>query len=242
MMYPDTLSSVTVVNNSAYEVRYKPAPSLPPRYIGYRVKHRVEPGARQTPNGMPEVDPSLNIVNIPFTEAMQLLSWEVMHTLNPTITKKQWRAVFGDNRAYTNDNGYGGNEILRDYVNGLNLDAVDASGKPALPKLMKGIIAGGAFVRGVMDTNFLTITPGVGAVDTRVALPSVQQVIDNHWYFVATTAKYNADGVWNVGNFPQGNGGPVAVVYFLNAPARYTASWFQSWDDGALPDPLKIYL
>jgi len=207
----------------------------PPRYIGYRVKHSPEPGARITPNGMPEVDPSLNIVSIRFTKEMQLLSWEVMHTLNPTITKNQWRAVFTTHRAYTNQNGFGDDVPRADYVNGLDLDG-------ELPRLMKAIIAGGAFVRGVMSATELTVTPGIGAVDSRVPMPTAQQVMDNHWYFMATTAKYNAEGEWRVNDFPQGNGGPVAVVFFLNAPARYTASWFQNWNGDSLPDPYKLYL
>lgn len=206
-----------------------------PYYIGYRVKHAVEPGARVTPNGEPEVDPSINIDSIKFTREMQLLSWEVMHKRNLTITKSQWRAVFSTHRAYTNQQGFGDDTPRADYVNGLDLNG-------ELPRLMKAIIAGGAFVRGVMDSKYLTVTPGVGAVDTRKPLPTAQEVIDKHWYFVATTAKYSAEGEWHVNDFPQGNGGEVAIVYFLDQPAQYTKSWFQPWEGDALPNPYRLYL
>jgi hypothetical protein len=205
-----------------------------PRFVGYRVKHRVEPGARWTPNGMPEVNPSINISGIDFTREMQLLSWEVMHIINPTISKEKWRVVYGTTTAYTNGQGFGDDIPRADYVNGIDLSG-------GLPKIMKGIVAGGAFVRGVLGSE-MVITPGVGAVDCTKPLPTAQEVIEKNMYFLATTARYSASNVWTVNHFPQGEGGPVAIVYFLNQPARYLASWFDTWDSDAPPDPLKVYL
>jgi hypothetical protein len=229
MTFPDV---VTIAGQTYIP---KPAPVVVPRWVGWRVKHRSEPGARQTPNGMPEVNPSINIAGIPFTREMQILSWEVMHLINPTITEGKWRAVFDDDRAYTNEQGFSnGDDPRADYINGQDLGA-------ELPKLMRAILAGGAFIRGAMGSE-LTVTPGIGAVDCTKPLPSAQEVIDRHWYFDATTARYNAAGEWCVNPFPQGSGGPVAVVYFLNQPARYVGSWFAPWDSEVLPDPYKVYL
>jgi hypothetical protein len=221
---------------TAYGIRYIPEVSaaLPPRFVGWRVKHHTEPGARWTPNGMPEVNPSLNITGIEFTREMQILSWEVMHTINPAITKSKWRVVYGNTTAFTNGQGFGDNDPRRDYVNGVDLDG-------ALPKLMKAIVAGGAFLQGVKGSDMVT-TPGVCAVDCTKPLPTAQEVIDRHWYFMATTARYNAAGQWVVNHFPQGSSGPVAIVYFLSQPARYVSSWFAEWNSDVLPDPLKIYL
>jgi hypothetical protein len=210
-------------------------PEPTPRYVGHRVKHASEPGARQTPNGMPEVNPSENINGIDFTREMQLLSWEVMRTINPLITKHKWRVVYATSTAFTNGQGFVDSSDPRaDYVNGISLDA-------PLPRLMKGIVSGGAFLRGVMGSEFV-VTPGVGAVDCTKPLPTAQEVIQRRLYFEATTARYNSEGVWSVNPFPQGGSGPVAIVYFLNTPARYVSSWFQPWEEDFLPDPYKVYL
>lgn len=220
---------ITLSNGSRYTSQ-TPAP----HYSGYRALYDCEGGrlAPTTPN--PRVVPSLNYAGVDFTEAMQLLSWELMQRTNPSITKKQWRAVYAGGRAFTNQNGFdmvdrNGNPLppRADFVNRLDTTA-------DLPRLMKGIICQGNFYHGEMVSGDFVITPGRGAIDTTKALPDVQTVLNNNWYFAATTG---AAGSYS--NFPQGGGGPVAIPLFLSSAANYTGAWFASWNSDVLPNVLK---
>lgn len=217
-----TLPSPLYLNGSQY--------STQERYIGFRALFGSE-GGRVTPDKMPCVIPSLNVAGIDFTQAMQWQSFHLMRSAAPLVDGKHWRAVYGGHRAFTNGQGYDmPGDPRRDYVNGSNLNS-------PFPKLMKAIICEGNFFRGELDGDELVMTPGVHAIDGNQDMPSVQTILDNHWYFVATTRSGE-----NIGNFPQGFGAPVLIPFILKQEARYEARFFVRWEVDTLPDPLKVYL
>lgn len=194
------------------------------RFTGYRCLHYKE-GGLPNPVGMPNVRPAENAPPVPFTPELQDLSWRFMTFKNPTVSRDEWGGVFRSDTAFCNDNGVETNHA----------------------KLMKATICSGMFIRGRVENGYLVCTPGIDAIDANKPLPSVQQILDNNWYFVATTGM-GKEGVFN---FPQGDGGPIFVIYVLTEPVyypiqkvdetgRYTN--FARWDADFLPDPLRYYL
>ena len=205
----------------------KTAPA-PPAFIGWRCLHQKE-GGLSNPDRMPVVRPSVNAPPIKFTEAMQLLSYE-LNAFNPLFTREKWCVVYGTGTAFTNQNGFlDDNDIRADFVNRKNL------GEP-LPKLMKAIICGGMFIRGEVTGNQLRCIPGIHAIDASKAMPGIEEIKARNWYFTATTRR----GA-RVNNFPQGMGQPVLIPYFLIEPVVYPLQWFERWESNELPDPLKVY-
>jgi hypothetical protein len=204
--------------------------SLPAkRYTGWRCLHIVEGGYQSDPDGQPEVRPSFNAPSIEFTKSMQLLSWELM-SRNSNITKNKWRVVYGNTTAFTNGQGYfKSGDPRADWVN--NIDTQYRS-----PRLMKAIICGGMFGKWDRIGDELIGVPGVHGIDARKPMPTVDEVLARHWYFTATTCKYP-----NVSHFPQGQGQPVLIPYFLVEPTPYPLQWFARWDEEYLPDPIKLY-
>lgn len=223
MNYPE---SVTIAGRE-----YIPKPAPPAfKYIGWRCLHVAE-GGYPSANGMPEVRPSINIGGIYFNQAMQLISFDLMKSAAPTVTGDKWRAVYDGGRAFTNNQGFNmAGDPRADYINKRDIGRED-------PKLMKAIICGGMFVRGIAAGDELIISPGVGAIDGNKPIPDYKTVLANNWYFTATTQK---DG--KVSNFPQTAGNPCLIPYILKQPARYPLAWFVPWEADTLPDPLKVYL
>jgi hypothetical protein len=205
-----------------------PPPLTPTRYTGWRLLYTGE-GGNDNPLNMPAVAPSFDAQPIPFTETLQLLSWQLMQRLNPTITSMQWRSVYRYDRAFTNFNGFDDpNNACADYVNRLDLGA-------PLPKLMKAIICSGSLYDGIVEGDKLVMYPGVHAMDAATPV-SVDELIRRRWYFLATSWT-GKGGV----HFPQGNGDVVPIPYIIRARTEYPLAWFQRWDREYLPDPLKIY-
>ncbi len=205
------------------------------RYVGFRCLHIGEGGYQSDLNN-PEVRPSFNAPAIPFTKDMQLLSF-ALNRHNPSYTGEKWRSVHWFKRAFNNNNGFDDpGDPRRDYVNGRDLQAVFANGLPALPKMMKAIICGGMFIRGDVANGELVCMPGVHAIDATKPMPTVDEVLARNWYFAAVTADEDS-----VVHFPQGNGLPVLIPYFLAVQVTYPLSWFEPWDSSVLPNPLKIY-
>lgn len=208
--------------------------SYPKKYIGWRCLHWRE-GGLDNPIGMPCVRPSVNAPPIVFTGEMQIKSYKLNLT-NPLFTGEKWRVVYAETTAFTNENGFDGDTIYRDYVNSRNLEAVFYDGTPALPKLMKAIICGGMFIRGEVEGENLVCTPGIHGIDTNKPIPDVETILKNNWYFYATT------GGWNkVSHFPQGGGNPVLIPYCLKQKVSYPLKWFTRWEDNTLPDPIRFY-
>lgn len=154
---------------------------------------------------------------IPFTKTMQWLSWFLMSKVNPTVTMKQWGAVYAGDRWGTNGNGWDNSlepdDQRRDYVQDRYLGYPD-------PKLMDALIFAGSVYSGEEDEHHVIMRPGVDGIDVLRPLPGVDEVIARGWYMLA---KINTNPP---AHFPQGNGGPVAIPYFLIEPAMYPKSWF----------------
>jgi hypothetical protein len=159
---------------------------------------------------------------------MQWLSFN-LNRHNPAFTPSNWRAVYWDGRAFTNGNGFDApGDPRADFVN-------DRDVNDPLPRLMKAIICGGMFIRGEVQGLNLYCTPGVSGIDVSKPMPTVDEVLERNWYFTAVTA---GDVIHQ---FPQGGGLPVLIPYFLIVPVVYPLTWFERWESGALPDPLRIY-
>ena len=200
-------------------------------YDGWRCLHMAE-GGLDNPTGMPVVRPSANAKPILFKQDMQLRSYEIncSNPGMPDLAKNKWRAVYGNNVAFTNGQGYGKkNDPRRDYVNKMDLTK-------NYPKLMKAIICGGMFIRGYAEGSNLVCYPGIHAIDANKPTPPVQTIIDNNWYFTATTG-----GMKSIHNFPQRGGYPILIPFFLIEPTPYPLKWFERWQSNTLPDPLKFY-
>lgn len=205
--------------------------TTPPVYVGYRCKHKGEPGAPNNPtnSGDPEVRPSDWQNGIAFTEELQRLSFDLMRWGNSLITAADWRVVYKNDVMLTNNQSWGENQVRADYINGLNLDA-------PLPKLMKVTICGGSLYGGIPEGDELTFRPGVDGIDANgAAIPPLETVIKNGWYFHAVT--WIRDGV--IAHFPQGHGGKVLIPLVLTIPVSYPLAWFERWDGVELPDPLR---
>lgn len=202
-------------------------------YSGWRVLHAAE-GGYPNPNGFPAVHPGDN-ANIPvqMTKEIQLMSYELNEG---RITKLKWRALYGSTVAFTNGQSWY-QRVCKDYVNNRDLLAMEDD-KPSLPKLMKGIIMSGMFVRGdvIRDEgkDWLEVTPGIGAIDATKLLPTLQEIKDMGWYMRAITSADNPNNIL-------GSTVPLLVPYLLNAPTRYPLEWFEPWNEDFLPDPIKFY-
>jgi hypothetical protein len=200
------------------------------RYTGWRCLHIAEGGYMSDPDNMPCVRPSFDAPSIEFTRSMQLLSWELVRR-NPNVTKHRWKVIHGDTTALTNGNGYfNDDDPRRDYVNGEDLDAEKN------PRLMKAIIFAGMFGKWDRIGNELWAIPGVHGIDARRTMPTLEEVIEKGWCYAATTGTATT-----VAHFPQGDGVPVLLPYFLIEPTPYPLQWFARWDETYLPDPLTFY-
>lgn len=197
-------------------------------HTGWRCLHMAEGGYPHSV-GDPAVRPAVNAPPVDFTQALQLLSFN-LNKHNPNFDGKNWRAVYWTDRAFTNEQGFDKpGDPRADYINRLDLT------RP-LPKLMKAIICGGYLVKGERVGNQLIVTPGIGAIDANKPIPSVEYVLENNLYFTACTA--NSRGAYN---FPQGEGLPVYIPYVLKEPTPYPIEWFEWWDSPEKPDPLRFY-
>ena len=211
------------------QIGTQPTMPEPVIYRGWRCLHNAEGGYQSDPRGMPCVRPSVNAPSIEFTKSMQLLSWELM-SRNINVTRNKWRVVYGNTTAFTNGQGYfKAGDPRADWVN--NIDT-----KYKSPRLMKAIICAGMFGTWERIGDQLWGEPGVHGIDARAPMPTVEEVLENHWYFAATTGTATT-----VAHFPQGSGQPVLVPYFLIEPTPYPVAWFEPWERDHLPNPLTFY-
>lgn len=213
-----TLADTLYLNGTRYEAQ--PAADTI-RFVGWRNLHAPE-GGFLNPRGMPNVRRAVNAPPVPFTAALQRLSFDLMTFKNPSITRDKWEGIFAGDTAFNNRHG---------------VESSDA-------KLMDGIICAGMFGRFEQDGGYLVARPGVHAIDATKPLPTVAEILERGWYFVATTGT----GSQGAFNFPQGNGGPVYILYALVEPVRYPMTGadegrfytnFARWDSTVLPDPLR---
>lgn len=232
--------------------RVEPQPPAPKRYVGWRGLFEVE-GGRHVPTDVlanpPAVIPDYTGHNTPLTKDIQLMCYDLQRHFCSVVTKARWRMpLHGHAFAMTNRAaGFGWpGTTLRDYVNGLDLNAVDDRGRPALPKYDKIRTFQGSFITGVQEGDLIWCQPGVHGIDangftyvpgTPAAAATLQKIIDNHWYSIAVA----------VGNPPfhiraQWGASCVIVFPFIFAqPVAYEAGFFGVWNETFLPEPVKIY-
>jgi hypothetical protein len=135
-------------------ISFSTFPVTPPppvtKYSGYRVLHKVEGGWQNTPLGMPEVMPPIDAISVNMTEAIQLMSYNLMVKGNSLITGALWTRVHDWDRAFTNFNGFDRDGDPRaNYV--LKRDL--SSPLPKYDKCQR--VCGGSFIRGVTAYSFM---------------------------------------------------------------------------------------
>ena len=209
---------------------YKP----PPKYVGWRVLHKVEGGWPATPAGLPEVMPPLNYKPLKMTRSIQLLSYDIMWNMNPTISINNWTAVHDHDRAFTNGQGFGDSSDPRvNYLTGENLFAEE----PKYDKAQR--VCGGSFIRGDAVGDKLICRPGIHGIDPN-NLPTMQEVIERNWFIYAVSTGANDESA--ISHFPQGHGLPVVIPFIFENDIEFELKYFQRWEGDELPDPLRVYL
>lgn len=185
---------------------------IPPRFVGWRCLHAAE-GGPSNPVGMPNVRRSRNVASVPFSDALQELSYELMVRMNPSISHNEWMNVFDSGTAFCNRHGVETNQ----------------------PMLMDGIICAGMFTTAQPEGTDLVMYPGIHAIDISAPLPTVDEILERGWYFVGNTGR-GAHGAFHL---PQGDQAPVYILYALREAARYPRAWFARWDSDRRPDALR---
>jgi len=210
-------------------------PSEPARkYDGWRSLHKIEGGWQNTPPNMPEVMPPQYYDKVEMTADIQRMSYELMRKINPSVTGNIWRNCHSDGRAMTNFNGYidkTGGIPRADYINNRDLTAP----LPAYDKPQR--LFGGSFVRGVAQNGRLICTAGIHGIDADAPLPSIDEIIKNHWYTVAVNV--NSDFTV-MSDWSQGQGGHIVFPFIFRGVIEFDLQYFERWDKDELPDPLKV--
>lgn len=181
----------------------------------YRVKHDAELGPlwRQAPEVF-----LLNDNRTPFGADWQRLSF----ALNPGMTSNHWRALYGDDEAFTNGNGFNGPNARADFVNNCDLSA-------PLPAWDKTRVCGGATVTGIVDGMELV----VDILDGTGPAPTLEWLLARPWLYFHALTVYG-DG--HVGEFPQNN--PCLVPLVGSGEARIPLAQVQKVP--RIADPYKI--
>lgn len=93
-------------------------------------------------------------------------------------------------------------------------------------------------VAALSSDNMLVCVPGIHCIDSRKPIPSIEEIIENHWYLYAVTLY----GEWDeIDHFPQGNGGPVLIPFIADREISFPLYCFERWQADGPPDPLKVY-
>jgi len=206
------------------------------KYSGYRVLHKVEGGWQNTPLGMPEVMPPIDAIAVDMTEAIQLMSFNLMLKGNNLITGPLWTRVHDGDRAFTNYQGF---DMAGDPRANFVLRQDLSSPLPKYDKCQR--VCGGSFVRGIETvTNgvpVLRCVAGIHGIDADKPMPDTQTILDNNWYIYAVSM----DTPTNISHFPQGQGGPVLIPFIIRGAIEFPLQHFERWESDVLPDPLKVY-
>jgi len=201
----------------------EPEPVIEPLVPLYRVLHDPEMGdVRDPARSLPEVFSFFDNHYTPLTKEWQLF-WKA---LNPSLTKKQWTALLGYERAFTNGNGFGKiGDPRANFVLGEDL-------REELPK-MEALVCGGALLTGIVSGGWLLVHT-LNGLDAPPALDTLKP-----WeYFHATTVRPNG----TIGSFPIDDFGPEIVPLLTYRPVRYPLWKLQRWTGPGLPNPYEIYL
>lgn len=167
--------------------------------------------------GLPEVFP-LNDLATTFGEQLQWLAYG----LNPGMTGLKFRSLYDYRRAFTNGTGFRGPEPRADYVNGLDLNAIQAA-------LDKGRLCGGATVEGDKDPPYLIVR----TLDPN-HLPTLE------WLWNHPTFRFHAvNTTWaGITRFPQNDGRPCIIPLVSRGICRILLSNLQ--EVPGIADPYYI--
>lgn len=183
------------------EIPPKPTPLPVPETLGeqlWQAKHDYQRGDLWRTN-LPEVYrvyPYQEILLIP----ERIMLWR---HLNPKMSDDKFCALLGNHVAFTNRTGFPGR---RNVIKGEDMDQKDPALNPAL-------FCGGACFYGDSDNINLILR---NVIDVRKPLPTVQEVLEKHLYFVAL----NVVGEYT-SRFPQGGGEDVLVPLFVEVDYPY---------------------
>lgn len=236
------------------------------RFVGWYCRHAADGGPYVNPIGMPAVRPALDANKpVEMTRDIQLRDYEINEG---RITRIKWRAAHGSTvMANNNESWY---EVrCRDYVNDLDLDALNEFGKPSLPKYMKGIICGGMFLHGNPAYSVLRLLQNAAAmVRGLIAAPSLMAVRKSFSALAANNVLEVIPGVGAVdANKPIPDAAtilknnhyfagvtsgkmiwnilsspvPILFMYVLNSTVHYPLEWMRPWNETFLPDARTIY-
>lgn len=230
----------------AVEIQHRSAPA-PKHYTGWRGLHVVE-GGRAIPTDVlahpPAVIPDYTGQFTRMTKDIQWMSYDLQRHFCSAVTKERWRDPLHSHAfAMTNKGagfGYPGT-ILRDYVNGRDLNAV------AFPKYDKIRTFQGSFITGVLEGSYIWCQPGVDGIDangftyvpgTPEAAATLQKIIDNHSLYSIAVAvgdpPFHIRAQW-------GTGCVIVFPFIFAQPVAYESRFFEPWDETFLPDPVKVY-
>lgn len=224
-----------------FDVQFGAGQTPPPaarRYVGWRALHMAE-GGRTIPYLMPAVVPPNNQIALEMTEAMQLMSFELMRRVNPSITAKVWRALHKWGLCLNNEprDGFDGGIAHRDYVSRLDLDADTL---PRYDKMQRTFQ--GTFIRGDAVGDRLVCKPGVHGIDARkLPYPTPTEIVERNWYVIAVNAG-PSHAPQNASHFAQGKGGLVVYPFIFDAEISFPLAYFARWESDDLPDPVRMYL
>lgn len=183
-------------------------PSPPPSIQYWTVLHNPAVPMDGRPDVVVTADDEKhnNVSAVKMTEQIQrlsydLFSWGLGDAVPDVLKPLRWRALYQQDKAFTNGAGYDKTPPRCDYINKLDLSA-------ELPILQKGITIAGSKVTGRIVGNNLemdTLSPA--------NIPSLAWLIAHPWlYFEAKTVNEKGQA-----RFALGNGAPVYVPWFCQA-------------------------
>lgn len=207
---------------------------FPPKYIGWRGLHMIE-GGRVIPYGMPAVIPPVDQIALTMTESIQRMSFSLMKHFYPALTGNQWRNMHSWDKAMTNEdrNGYDGGIPLRDYINGRDLTA----GFSRYDKEQRTFQ--GTFIRGELKDGRIWCTPGIHGIDATQPLPSIEEIVRQNWYVIATNVGPQSNPVPSL--WAQGYPNWIVFPFIFDRVISFPAEYFERWESAELPQPVKVY-
>lgn len=206
------------------------------KYIGWRALHVPEGGRMPIADNMPAVIPPIDQIALPMDEDIQRMSYALMAHFHPGTTPEFWEKQHSHDKAMTNgeQNGYGGGVTLANFITGENTSA----SLPSYDKKQRTFE--GTFMRGIKVGAEIHCQPGVHCIDARLALPSIQTIVENNWYVIATNVGNKNNG-YTPSLWAQAYPNWLVFPFISDETIRFETRFFGEWKSNSLPDPVKIY-
>lgn len=253
-----------------------PIPLIAPDMIDgfvYRALHDIEMGPLSRVN-VPEVlllEPTHRVY---MTEAIQWMTYDLFTHFAPNLGDEapaRHEGLYGDHKAFCNNTGL---DVFRNYVRKRRLDmelpafdktrccgGAELHGTEAysLLQAIKEIpaqfmtasrsirktsfaVAARSFLSALTTNNVLQVS----TIDSSQPMPSLDDILLNHWHFTATIVYEKKIGDFPNGQIPSLNIWNPSVVPLISdhtkGPVTYPLSKLQKFPKGTKIDPYKIYL